>query len=54
MDHGVSVDQAVSDLRVHGFLDLLEVADFTIPLAARTYGGLAWIKVPGVTVRVIG
>ena len=33
VDHGVSVDQALFDLRAHGLLDLLEIADFTAPLA---------------------
>lgn len=33
VDRGVSVDQALSDLRVRGLLDLLEIADFTAPLA---------------------
>ncbi len=84
MDHCVTVDRAVSDLRAHGVLDLLEMADFTVPLAEeaarlREHSGnmglsladraclaLAksrklpvvtadslWLRVPGVTVRLI-
>lgn len=33
VDRGVSVDQALSDLRAHGVLDLLEIAHFSVSLA---------------------
>lgn len=35
-DHGVAVEQAISDLSAQGVLDLLEIVDFTVPLAEET------------------
>jgi len=32
-DRGVAVEQALSDLTAQGLLDLLEIVDFTVPLA---------------------
>jgi len=35
-DHGVGVDQSISDFRAQGLLDLLEIVDFTASLAEET------------------